>query len=329
MSLKLEQLLNDTAWLNIVNHSNFESIAITIFKYQYENNKIYNEYVNALGKNISNINTISQIPFLPISFFKTHAVFCGNTIPDLFFESSGTTGMHYSRHYVTNPDLYRASFMCGFKEFYGKPEDYIFICLLPSYLERGNSSLVFMADELIKRSCHDMSGFYLNEYEKLGSLLQKKQDRKIILLGVTFALLDFAEAYPIHLNDNIVMETGGMKGRREEWTRDQVHDFLKMQWHVESIHSEYGMTELLSQAYSKGDGIFQSPSWMRSIVRDENDPFELRTQGSGGLNIIDLANIRSCSFIATDDIVKINDDRFEILGRLDNSSLRGCSLMVV
>jgi phenylacetate-coenzyme A ligase PaaK-like adenylate-forming protein len=332
MYINIEQISKENGWLYEINASNFSSYALSIFHFQYLHCLIYRNYVDALGLKPLEIQRVNQIPFLPISFFKTHEVVSGFFKPQVTFESSGTTGTQNSRHQVKSTYIYEHSFMLAFQKCYGKPKDFVFLCLLPSYLERGNSSLVYMADALIKASGNTDSGFYLNEWESLASKLQelKHSNKKIMLLGVTFALLDFAEQYPMDLKGTIVMETGGMKGRREEWTRMQVHEFLKTQWNLNEIHSEYGMTELLSQAYSKGDGIFEAASTMKVFVRDENDPFEINTSGTGCLNIIDLANVYSCSFIATDDIAKLKSDgTFEVMGRLDHSALRGCSLMVV
>ncbi len=330
MYLNTPQILNDVNWLLIVNKQNFRDYALRVFHYQYENNRVYHDFVKALGTDISRIQSPEQIPFLPVSLFKRHPVICGDVLPERYFESSGTTGMQNSRHYVRRPEQYRASFMSSFQQFYGSPGDYIFLCLLPSYLERNNSSLVVMAENLIQESRHPQSGFYLYDWEKLASVLQQEKDRPVFLLGVTFALLDFARSFPMQLQNTIVMETGGMKGRREEWTREQVHEYLKRQWQLEAVHSEYGMTELFSQAYSKEKGIFSAASWFQVFARDENDPCAVNPSGTGGLNIIDLANIDSCSFIATEDIVKIHPDKtFELLGRLDHSALRGCSLMVI
>ncbi|MFT4060788.1 MAG: acyl transferase [Edaphocola sp.] len=319
-------------WFSYITQNDFETCAWAAFAHQYEHCDIYRQYVDALKIAPGKVEKTEQIPFLPISFFKTHKVTGGHFRPELVFESSGTTGMANSKHWVKDAGLYRQSFLNGFRQFYGQPSDYIFLCLLPSYLERGNSSLVYMADALIKMSGDEKSGFYLNEWASLAATLQSLRHgkKKVVLLGVTFALLDFAEKYPMDLGGAIVMETGGMKGRREEWTRAQVHRFLKDKWHLDAVHSEYGMTELLSQAYAHKDGIFAAAATMRVYVRDESDPFDVQPQGSGILNVIDLANIDACSFIATDDIAKIYaDGSFEVLGRLDNSALRGCSLMVV
>lgn len=332
MSVNIEQLLNTVGWLQHIDNSNFDETALAIFKYQYQHNEIYKAYVDALKIQPEEITHIAAIPFLPISFFKSHTVLSAITAEDtnLTFESSGTTTTINSKHYVKRPELYLNSFLHTFQQFYGNPESYVFLCLLPSYLERKNSSLVYMAEEFINRSEHAESGFYLNEWAELAQVLQSVKNKKVILLGVTFALLDFAEQYPMDISHVIVMETGGMKGRREEWTREQVHGYLKQQWHLPAVHSEYGMTELLSQAYAKQDGIFECPPFLKMFVRDENDPFDVKAHGSGCLNIIDLVNIDSCSFIATDDIGKIaTDNTFQVLGRADNSALRGCSLMVV
>jgi phenylacetate-coenzyme A ligase PaaK-like adenylate-forming protein len=251
----------------------------------------------------------------------------------VIFDSSGTTGSVPSRHFVAEVSLYEESFMRGFQHFYGKPDDYVFLALLPSYLERGNSSLVYMADKFIRLSRKEESGFFLNEFERLHSLVLslKERGQRTILLGVTFALLDFAEAFSLDFPELIVMETGGMKGRREELTRTEVHSRLCNSFGVKKIHSEYGMTELLSQAYSKGHGIFQTPSWMKILLRDVYDPLQLQKRNkNGAINVIDLANLYSCSFIATNDLGKMNEDgSFEITGRMDNAEIRGCNLMVV
>ncbi|KAA5534695.1 acyl transferase [Taibaiella lutea] len=332
MYINIEQLKEKDSWLAEVNDRNFEEHAIAMFHFQYVNCIIYREFVDALRINPFDVNFLHRIPFLPISFFKTHEVMNGFFKPQVTFESSGTTGMQSSKHYLKDTRLYEQSFMLAFEQFYGEPDDYVFLCLLPSYLERGNSSLVFMADALIKKSRHKESGFYLDEWAQLAGTLQalRISGRKAMLLGVTFALLDFAEKYPMDLEGIVVMETGGMKGRREEWTREQVHAFLKQQWSLKEVHSEYGMTELLSQAYSIRGGLFKPSNTMRVFVRDENDPLDIKLTGTGCLNVIDLANLHSCSFIATDDIARLYiDNSFEVMGRLDHSALRGCSLMVV
>lgn len=316
-----------------INAGNFDETALAIFRHQYAHNPIYRQFADAIKVLPANVQTIEQIPFLPISFFKTHRVATGDwQMPALTFESSGTTGEIPSRHFVHDAGIYNDALLHGFKQFYGDPEQYVIIGLLPSYLERKNASLVHMAQTLMEKSGHPDCGFYLNEWEKLHEVLQRLEAAKqpVLLIGVTFALLDFAEAYPMQLQHTIVMETGGMKGRREEWTRTQVHNYLKTQWQLPNIHSEYGMTELLSQAYAKENGIFETTATMRVLMRDINDPLEVKKWGSGCLNIIDLANIYSCSFIATDDLGNIAPDgTFEVLGRMDNAALRGCSLMVI
>jgi phenylacetate-coenzyme A ligase PaaK-like adenylate-forming protein len=315
-----------------VNEEDFEALALEIFRYQARENKTYGSFINALGRDTRKIKTIKDIPFLPVSFFKTHSVRSGSFEPSMIFESSGTTGTSTSRHAVKDLDLYERSFTRSVELFYGPVKDHCIIGLLPSYLERQNSSLVWMVNRLIELSGHSMSGFYLDDLEKLNSTLIELENsgQKTFLIGVTFALLDLAEKYPITLRNTMVMETGGMKGRREEMVREEVHHILKNAFKVEKIHSEYGMTELMSQAYSNGDGIFRSPPWMRIILRDDEDPFLLKTTGSGSVNIIDLANIHSCSFIATDDIGRtFSDGSFEIIGRIDGSDMRGCSLLVV
>jgi hypothetical protein len=314
-------------------------IALKIFAFQYEHNSLYHRYCSILGIIPSDVTRPEQIPFLPIQFFKSQKVVSTRFDPALVFESSGTTGSINSKHLVKDRSIYEQSFLQGFKKFYGNPQDYCIIGLLPSYLERGSSSLVYMVNELIKLSAHPAGGFYLYEHEKLQqTLLQnEKAGVKTLLIGVTYALLDFAEAFPMNLQHTIVMETGGMKGRREELTRAAVHNILKSSFGLSSIHSEYGMTELLSQAYSAGDGFFYTSGTMKILLRAEDDPFDVyagvsenKSFAAGALNIIDLANIYSCSFIATDDIGKIYaDGSFEILGRLDNSDIRGCGLMIL
>lgn len=316
-----------------VNAQSFDDIALQVFYYQYIHNSLYRRYAELIGRNPANVQTITSIPFLPISFFKTHKVVLdGVDETPLMFESSGTTGEAASRHYVADAAIYDESLLFGFQQFYGSPGDYAILALLPSYLERKNASLVYMAKTLMRYSGHRSNGFYINEWQQLRDTLRRLEDerQKVLLLGVTFALLDFAAAYPMPLKSTIVMETGGMKGRRHELTRTEVHDFLKAQWELREVHSEYGMTELLSQAYAKENGIFNCVNTMRVLVRDINDPLDIREAGNGCINVIDLANINSCCFIATDDIGSIlPDGSFEVLGRADNSALRGCSLMAV
>lgn len=310
----------------------FDRNALALFRSQYERNDLYGQFARSLHKTPDDIAGLEQIPFLPISFFKTHSVRTGLFLPEIIFESSGTTGQTASRHDVKSVSLYRESFTRGFELFYGPVSDYCIIGLLPAYLERSGSSLVFMVDELIRQSKHPQSGFYLYAFDKLHELLidLEKKRQKALLIGVSFALLDFAGEFPMHLRSTIMMETGGMKGRREEITRAQLHETLKQAFRLPQIHSEYGMTELLSQAYSKGNGIYQPVPWMKAMIRKEDDPMDVQESGEGLLNIIDLANRDSCAFIATDDIAKVYPDgSFEVLGRMDNSDLRGCSLLAV
>lgn len=292
-------------------------------QWQAQMNPVYKEWIE--------LARLKDIPFLPISFFKTHDVFIGNK-PEIHFESSGTTADVVSKHWVSDLSLYEQSFNHCFNLFYGDPSEYCIIGLLPSYLERSHSSLVYMVDHLIKRSGHSSSGFYLNEFEKLDTLLKELESKKqkTILIGVSFALMDFADAFPQQLKHTIVMETGGMKGRRVELIKSELHQYLKERLGVEHIHSEYGMTELLSQAYSIKDGLFKCPPWMKVLVSDEEDPTQLKTSGRGVLHVIDLANIYSCAFIATQDMAELFEDgSFKVLGRTDNSDRRGCSLLVV
>jgi len=315
---------------------NFEEIALQLFDFQYTHNLVYKQFVDYLKINAAEVQTVQQIPFLPIEFFKTHRILTENAETQKIFESSGTTGQITSKHMVADLALYEESFEKGFQQFYGNVEDYTILALLPSYLERDTSSLVYMVDKLIKKSNNEHSGFYLNNLEELAVKIRSLKSKipnlksKILLIGVTFALLDFAEQFPMDLSDVIIMETGGMKGRREELTREEVHTILIKAFNLKMIHSEYGMTELLSQGYSKGSGIFEVPKWMKILKRDIYDPMNVSaTQGRGGLNVIDLANIYSCAFIATQDLVNIkSESEFEVLGRLDNSDIRGCNLMV-
>ena len=310
---------------------------LRMFALQYGENEIYRGFCDCLGRRPGTVDTVGGIPFLPISFFKTHAVACGDGPFEQTFESSGTTGANTSRHLVRDLGLYRRSFTEAFRLFYGDPSDWCILALLPSYLERNGSSLVMMADELIRRSGDPLSGFYLDQFYMLASTLSKneKDGRKTLLLGVTFALLDFAERHPMPLRHTVVMETGGMKGRRRELTREEVHDRLCKAFSLESVHSEYGMTELLSQAYSSGRGLFETPPWMRVLLRSEDDPLYIldshgHTAQSGLINVVDLANRHSCSFIATDDLGLMHPGgRFEVVGRLDRSDVRGCSLLAV
>jgi len=319
-----------------ISESNFEAACLEVFRFQYDQNSVYHQYVDALNINAGKVNSYQKIPFLPVSFFKSHRIITSDFVPEAVFESSGTTGSVNSKHFVKSLDLYRKSFVRTFEDAYGALKNWCVIGLLPSYLERSNASLVVMVDEMIRLSGHPLSGFYLHEFDQLASVLKDLELRKqpALLIGVTFALLDFAEHFPMALRYTRVMETGGMKGRRQEITRDEVHDILKKAFGLDQIDSEYGMTELLSQAYARGQGIFRCPPWMRILLRDEDDPLNVhdaeKNQLSGLINIIDLANIYSCAFIATDDIGKLYPDKsFEVLGRMDNSDMRGCSLMVL
>jgi phenylacetate-coenzyme A ligase PaaK-like adenylate-forming protein len=311
--------------------NDFNEIAIGLFQYQYRNNEIYHRFVNALGINPVVVKRTEQIPFLPVSFFKTHKLISGSFSEEMVFESSGTSGIETSKHYVVDAYLYQRSFMNGLELFYGNLLQYTVFALLPSYLERGNSSLVYMVEKMVLKSERAMGGFFLNELEELQNQLveARRNGKKIMLIGVTFALLEMAESFPVHIPEAIIIETGGMKGRRDEITRMELHEKLCQGFGVSKIHSEYGMTELLSQAWSNGDGVFRSPPWMKILISDTNDPLSyLPTGRSGGINIIDLANIHSCSFIATQDLGRMfADGSFEVLGRFDNSDIRGCSLL--
>lgn len=317
---------------NQQNPNDFNEIAISLFQYQYQNNEIYHRFVDTLGINAGNVKQLTQIPFLPVSFFKTHKIVTGGFMEEIVFESSGTTGLETSKHHVVDTDLYQQSFMQGLELFYGDLSQYAVFALLPSYLERGNSSLVYMVEKMMLKSNRAMGGFFLNELEALQKQIMEAQrsGQKTILIGVTFALLEMTEKFPTHIPEAIIIETGGMKGRRDEITRMELHERLCKGFGVTKIHSEYGMTELLSQAWSKGDGIFRCPPWMKILISDTNDPLSyLETGRSGGINIIDFANIHSCSFIATQDLGRaFTDGSFEVLGRFDNSDIRGCSLLV-
>lgn len=314
-----------------VKKEQFEPLAMEVFKFQSGNCPVYKDFLQALKLDTDSVQSIEQIPFLPVRFFKSHAVQTTSFEPAAIFESSGTSGSVNSRHHIKDLSLYEEGFTKGFELTYGPLNNWCIIGLLPSYLERKNSSLVHMVENFIQLSEHPQSGFYLNEFEEMFILLREleKRKQKTLLIGVTFALLDFAKAFPQFLQNTVVMETGGMKGRGEEMIRPKVHELLKEAFGLSKIHSEYGMTELLSQAYSTGEGIFYCPPWMKILIRDEEDPFVVKKGGTGTINIIDLANIYSCSFIATDDVGKLNTDgSFEVLGRIDGSDLRGCSLML-
>jgi phenylacetate-coenzyme A ligase PaaK-like adenylate-forming protein len=310
----------------------FERVALEIFRFQAENIPIYKEYIGRLGRKAEDIDCIDKIPFLPIQFFKTREIKPINRDTEVIFTSSGTTGDQTSKHYITDTAIYANSFTTSFNIFYGNPNRYCILALLPSYLERQGSSLVYMVDKLIKLSNHPESGFFLNEFELLAERLKRLDDQgqKCLLIGVSFALVEFAEKYQFPLTNSIIMETGGMKGRRKEMVREELHSQLCSAFCLESIHSEYGMTELLSQAYSDGNGIFHCPPWMKIVIRDPYDPFtSLQSRKAGAINIIDLANIYSCSFIQTEDLGKLDDNgSFEVIGRMNDAQLRGCNLLV-
>jgi len=314
----------------IDNESTFNEMCLIAFRYQYKQIEIYRNFVDSLKISPNSIKHFSQIPFLPISFFKTHNLIAGE--PKAVFKSSGTTSLTQSKHFVQDINLYETSFLKSFNHFYGLPKEYRILGLLPSYIENGDSSLVYMADRLIRDSQHKESGFYLDNLQELSKKLEALDalGQKILLLGVSYALLDLIGEHQFKLKNTIVMETGGMKGRRKEMIREELHHQLKLGFGTEIIHSEYGMTELLSQAYSKGEGIFETPAWMKILIRDVNDPFDiLPDRQSGGINIIDLANIYSVSFIETKDLgKKHSNEHFEILGRYDDSDIRGCNLLI-
>ena len=331
MIMGLNNLQNQI--FRIKNDKDFSEIALKVFDYQFNNNILYHDFIKSLSKSPSEIKTFSEIPFLPVEFFRNHKIITGQRPVEIVFESSGTTGITPGKHFISDVALYEESFLGSFRLFYGEPEEYLIAALLPSYTERENSSLVYMADNLIKRSKNPASGFYRDNIGELIDTIRKSKGgkNKILLLGVSFALLDLAENQAPDLSGVIVMETGGMKGRRKELTRAELHSILKEKLNIPSVHSEYGMTELLSQAYSKGEGLFYCPPWMKVVIRDPLDPLTVYNEpaGTGGINIIDLANINSCSFIATGDLGKLHTGGgFEVLGRFDNSDIRGCNLMV-
>ena len=317
----------------IKNIQEFTESAFDIFKYQAANNIVYSDYLTALEINALFVKSLEEIPFLPVSFFKNHKILTGVDKTETVFESSGTTGTNTSRHYISDLSIYEKSFIEGFRYFYGDPSGYLITALLPSYSERENSSLIYMMNSLIKKSKYSESGFYNNDPQKLIKILKKAKENGIkgILLGVSFALLDLAEKYSPDLSGIIVIETGGMKGRMKEITRQELHAVLRAGFNVEIIHSEYGMTELLSQAWSKGNGLFYCSPWMKVFIRDPQDPLSLfnKPGRTGGINIIDLANVNSCSFLSVNDLGKLHEDgSFEVLGRFDSSDIRGCNLLV-
>jgi phenylacetate-coenzyme A ligase PaaK-like adenylate-forming protein len=324
----------------IANQKQFEKIALKVFRFQYENNSVYRDFCDFLKVEKRSVKSLQQIPFLPIQFFKSHEVISSTNPVQETFTSSGTTGMITSKHLVTDVTLYEQSYRNAFSQFYGNIEDYAVLALLPSYLERKGSSLIYMVNDLIQLSNNTNSGFYLHNYDELTSKLIEldSEGQNVLLIGVTYALLDLIEQQNFQLQNTIVIETGGMKGKRKEIIREELHEILCKGFGVSNIHSEYGMTELLSQAYSLGNGIFECPNWMQILIRDTEDALSYVSTGkTGGINVIDLANINSCSFIATQDLGKKYPNNhasrqtgsFEVLGRFDNSDIRGCNLMVI
>jgi hypothetical protein len=311
----------------------FEKMALKVFRHQYDHNFVYNQFCNLLNKNKSNVKSLTEIPFLPIQFFKSHQVLSSSAPVQQTFTSSGTTGMLTSQHLITDTSWYEESYRKAFAQFYGNIEDYAVLALLPSYLDRQGSSLIYMVKDLIDSSNHPESGFYLNNYNELATKLIEldKAGQNVLLIGVTYALLDLIEIQKFELKNTIIMETGGMKGKRKEMIREELHQLLCEGFGVSNIHSEYGMTELLSQAYSLGEGVFECPNWMHILIRDTEDALTyVEVQKTGGINVIDLANYNSCAFIATQDLgKKYPNNSFEVLGRFDNSDIRGCNLMVL
>lgn len=320
---------------SIQTEQDFLNASLKTFRYQYENIEIYRKFVDYLNINPDEVKSLDKIPFLPIEMFKNHQILDENVTTDLFFQSSGTTQMNLSKHFIANPELYEESIYKSFEQFIGKPEEFIFLGLLPSYLEKQNSSLIYMVDYLMKRSDKPDNGYFLYNHSELFDLLSQLKDKKVILFGVSFALLDFldtVESLNLSISESLnltVIETGGMKGRKEEMTKDELLNILQNGFNTDKIYSEYSMTELLSQAYSLGNNEYSCPNWMRILVRNAEDPFSYEQEGrTGAINIIDLANTHSCSFIATQDLGKITGDKFQVLGRIDHSDIRGCSLLV-
>jgi hypothetical protein len=331
MGFELPNLKNlESQIFNLSNEQDGGEIALKVFRYQFLTNSIYQQYCQAIGRPPEQVNEVHQIPFLPIRFFKSHQVVSGEFEPQIIFTSSGTTGDVTSRHYVKDLKLYEESFLRGFELVYGPTEEYCILGLLPSYLEREGSSLIFMVEQLIRKSGHPQSGFYLYDHDKLAHTLQTlgAKAQKTILFGVSYALLNFAEAFPMALQNVTVIETGGMKGKKKEVAKSELYYQLQQAFSMTEIHSEYGMTELLSQAYAV-NGLYQTPPWMKILLREETDPFSF-AERTGVINVIDLANLYSCSFIATDDLGRMHaDGTFEVLGRVDNSDIRGCSQLVL
>ncbi|MCL2131594.1 MAG: acyltransferase [Lentimicrobiaceae bacterium] len=318
---------------SIQNQEDFTAVALQVFDYQYENCKIYRQYADMLHCEKERIVAVEQIPFLPIEFFKTQRIIAEGKSAQLRFTSSGTTGMQTATHFVADKTLYEESFLRCFRRFVGNPKDYAVLALLPSYLERENSSLVYMVNELIVQSENPDSGFYLYDFEQLADKINRldANNKKILVFGVSFALLDLVGQYQFNPKNLIVFETGGMKNRRKEITREELHQKLQIGFGVKTIYSEYGMTELLSQAYSTDGKTFNAPAWVKILIRDPQDPLSIVNQPDrrGGINVIDLANLYSCSFIATQDLGKIHSDgSFEVLGRIQNSDIRGCNMLI-
>ncbi len=326
-------MIATTDIFTISSQKQFEKIALKVFRFQYENNLVYKEFCDFLKTDVQKVKSLEQIPFLPIQFFKSHKVVSNINPIQKTFTSSGTTGMATSKHFVTDITLYEKSYRTGFSQFYGNIEDYVVLALLPSYVEREGSSLIYMVNDLIQMTNNHESGYYLYNHQELMQklILLDHSGQNVILIGVTYALLNLIESKTFQLKNTIIMETGGMKGKRKEMIRKELHEQLCQGFGITAIHSEYGMTELLSQAYSLGNGVFECPSWMQILVRDTEDALTYVPSGkSGGINVIDLANINSCSFIATQDLGKKNpNNTFEVLGRFDNSDIRGCNLMVI
>jgi hypothetical protein len=333
IALQKKELISTNDIFTISSKKEFEKITLKVFRFQYDNNSVYKQFCGFLKKDKTNVKSIEEIPFLPIQFFKSHTIVSSTETIQQTFTSSGTTGTQTSKHHVVDLSVYENSFQLGFSEFYGNIEDYCVLALLPSYLEREGSSLIYMTEDLIQKSNHPDSGFYLHNYNALISKLIELDNsgQSVLLIGVTYALLDLIELQSFQLKNTIIMETGGMKGKRKEMIREELHETLTKGFGTSVIHSEYGMTELLSQAYSLGNGIFECPPWMQILIRDTEDALTYIKEGkTGGINVIDLANINSCSFIATQDLgKKYVNQTFEVLGRFDNSDIRGCNLMVL
>lgn len=320
---------------DILTEEDFLNASLETFHYQYNNIEIYKKFVDYLTIDPAKVDSLTKIPFLPIEMFKNHQILDKNVTADLFFQSSGTTQMNLSKHFIADENIYEESIYKSFEQFIGKPEDFIFLGLLPSYLEKQNSSLIYMVDYLMKKSAKSENGYFLYNHSDLFELLNQLKDQKVILFGVSFALLDFLDfcdsnSKTLKFSDTLtIIETGGMKGRKEEMTKDELLKILQEGFKTDKIYSEYSMTELLSQAYSLGKNEYQCPNWMKIMIRNAEDPFNYEKEGrTGAINIIDLANIHSCSFIATQDLGKIIGDRFQVLGRIDHSDIRGCSLLV-